>query len=271
MIKQRVITALVLAPALVALLLFAPSDVVAVVFAAVILTGGWEWSVIAVGDDHKVLRLGYVAAIATGLVAAALIEIPLNLYLLVSMLWWATALVIIVVFQRSAGQVSLGKTLKGVACFLILLPSWLLLVRLHRFENGHYLLLLLFLVIWAADTGAYFAGRWRGKTKLAFYVSPGKTVEGLIGGLIAAGIVAWAGGYFLGQRSDVIVLTVVGVVSAAMSVIGDLVESYYKRLAGVKDSGSVFPGHGGVMDRIDSLTAAAPVYVGGLYFAGVIA
>ncbi|MDZ7736438.1 MAG: phosphatidate cytidylyltransferase [Gammaproteobacteria bacterium] len=139
--------------------------------------------------------------------------------------------------------------------------------------GGEYWVLFLFVLIWCADSAAYFAGRSWGRHKLAAMVSPGKTLEGL-GGALAAALVLVLVAAFAAPLVDrdglVIGLAVLALVTVLMSVLGDLAESLFKRLAGVKDSGSILPGHGGILDRIDSLTAAVPTFVAGLWWLGVV-
>jgi len=126
----------------------------------------------------------------------------------------------------------------------------------------------LFLIVWLADTGAYFCGRAWGRRKLAPMISPGKTIEGAVGGIVAAGVFAAFVAWWIGAEANCsLAWLAVSIVTSLFSVIGDLWESRMKRIAGVKDSGSMLPGHGGVLDRIDSVTAAAPLFVTGLYIA----
>ena len=122
-------------------------------------------------------------------------------------------------------------------------------------------------IVWAADVGAYAAGRMLGRVKLAPKVSPGKTWEGLCGGVALAALVALAAAILL--RLPPVSMVALGVVTALVSVVGDLTVSMFKRNVGVKDSGALLPGHGGVMDRIDSLTAAVPVFMLGVRLAGI--
>ena len=146
----------------------------------------------------------------------------------------------------------------------MLLPSWALLVRLHgEGALGAELAFTLLVIVWAADVGAYAFGRLLGRTKLAPAVSPGKTWEGVTGGLVTAGLAAALAAPWL--ELPVGRLVVLGVATALISVLGDLTQSMFKRNVGLKDSGKLLPGHGGVLDRIDSLTAAVPVLVVGLW------
>jgi phosphatidate cytidylyltransferase len=141
-------------------------------------------------------------------------------------------------------------------------------ISAHAFARGPLIVLWLVLMVCAADIGAYFAGRSFGRRKLAPRISPGKTWEGAVGGLAMTAMVAWAGaGYFELPQLEAIVF---GCAVGIFSIIGDLTESMFKRAAALKDSGALLPGHGGLLDRLDSVTAAAPLYALGLFGSGVI-
>lgn len=134
-------------------------------------------------------------------------------------------------------------------------------------QTSPWWLMYVFLLVWCADSGAYFVGRKLGKRKLAPNVSPNKSIEGLIGGLITSGVVAVAIGHFylsLDLVAQIAFLLLSGVAVLA-SVLGDLFESMLKRRAGIKDSGTILPGHGGVLDRIDSLLSATPIFALGVW------
>ncbi len=151
----------------------------------------------------------------------------------------------------------------------VLVPAWLALSYLHRVpERGPQLTLFLLLLVFAADIGAYFAGRAFGRLKLAPQVSPGKTWEGVIGGLSSAALIAYAGALWF--KFDTIAILGLGCAVALVSVVGDLTESMFKRHVGLKDSGAILPGHGGMLDRLDSITAAAPVFALGMVWLGVL-
>jgi len=148
----------------------------------------------------------------------------------------------------------------ALAGVFALVPCWLALVYVTFATNSPNWVLFTLALVWAADTGAFFAGRWLGRVPLAPRVSPKKTWEGAIGGMVTAVIVAWLAATLLFEVAVwPFVITCVAV--AALSIVGDLTESMLKRAVGLKDSGSVFPGHGGMLDRIDSVTAAAPALV----------
>ena len=265
-LRQRVLTALVLIAAL-AVVLFAlpPAATLALVVVA-ILVGGWEWSAF-VAPTRPALRAAFVALLALGIAAAW----PLSgtrsgmlALLVVAGLWWLLA-----VFWILRGPQRVGAVLAAVAGIASLVPVAVALGRL-RLEPGQgaWVLLFALLVIMAADVGAYFAGHRFGRIKLAPSVSPGKTWEGVIGGLLFSLIIAIVGARLLGWPVAVVAPLAVG--AAAFSVVGDLMESLMKRHSGLKDSGHLFPGHGGILDRFDSLTAGIPILTLGLLQAGLI-
>ncbi len=265
-LRQRVLTALVLIAAL-AVVLFAlpPAATLALVVVA-ILVGGWEWSAF-VAPTRPALRAAFVALLALGIAAAW----PLSgtrsgmlALLVVAGLWWLLA-----VFWILRGPQRVGAVLAAVAGIASLVPVAVALGRL-RLEPGQgaWVLLFALLVIMAADVGAYFAGHRFGRIKLAPSVSPGKTWEGVIGGLLFSLIIAIVGARLLGWPVAVVAPLAVG--AAAFSVVGDLMESLMKRHSGLKDSGHLFPGHGGILDRFDSLTAGVPILTLGLLQAGLI-
>ncbi len=178
----------------------------------------------------------------------------------VAAIWWVLAFGAVLTFPRK-----FGLAFVAAAGFVVLWPSWWLLVQLHDDARlGPELAFTLLLIVWAADVGAYVFGRLLGRRKLAPAVSPGKTWEGVSGGCFAAGLVA--GGAALLLHQPIGSLVGLGVATALVSVIGDLTQSMFKRNVGLKDSGKLLPGHGGVLDRIDSLTAAVPVFALGLYW-----
>jgi phosphatidate cytidylyltransferase len=263
MLRQRVITALILAPIVLFVVLWAPAELTASVLTVLVVAAAWEWSAFP-GFVHRTARLLYVAFVSMCLGAAWVMGVhraELNLVLYVSLAWWLAALLWV-----AAAPAAVNRTTAAIAGALVLVPAWLALVRLHA-ANPNLLLFLLLLVV-AADVGAYFAGRRFGRTKLAPRVSPGKTWEGVAGGLIASTLMALIGVAWFEQNPWLFVGLCAIVVAA--SVVGDLTESLFKRHAGLKDSGSLLPGHGGLLDRVDSVTAAAPVFLLGLERLGLL-
>jgi len=265
-LRKRVATAAVLIALLLAVLFWLPAWATVVLVTLVVLMGAWEWSAFLKWADPRA-RSAFVALVAIFLpVAWWLTRTPAGLeaLLAVALLWWLLALLWIVVAPRRVQPWS-----AGFAGLLSLVPAWLALSRL-RLEARHGAEWVLFslLLVWMADIGAYFCGRRFGRRRLAPAVSPGKTWEGALGGLVASGIVAIAGGAWF--RLPLEPFLVLCLAAVAFSIVGDLTESLLKRFAGMKDSGTLFPGHGGVMDRIDSVTGAVPVLLLGLTFLGVL-
>ena len=264
-LQQRLITALVLAGALVLLVFALPPWVTLLVILLAILGGAWEWSAF-IAAAAKPLRVAYVALVgsALGLVWVA-VDTPetLALLLLAACAWWLGALIWVMVGPHRGGPVS-----AAVAGLCALVPAGVALARLRLEPDGAALLIFVMLVVMAADVGAYFAGHAFGRTKLAPQVSPGKTWEGVLGGFAVSLLIAFIGARFFAWPTLLVMSLALG--AAAFSVVGDLVESLMKRHSGLKDSGSLFPGHGGLLDRLDSLTAGVPLLVLGLLKAGLI-
>ncbi len=281
MLRHRLITAAILIPLFVWGILALPSRYFALVTALVVALGAWEWTGLT-GLDKPARYAGVlVTLIMMGLTGAYVIQTPaLYAFLGVVVIWWVAGLIWVIAYNRkpatpsgAADAASHGPRRLGRACLglLVLVPAWASLVELH--ESGVYgphFVLFLFVLIWLADTGAYFAGRWWGRAKLLPNVSPGKTWSGVAGGLGMALLVSVSGGVILGLSWDETrQFTLVGLIAAAFSIVGDLLESMFKRRVGVKDSGRLLPGHGGVLDRIDSITAAAPLFLAGLLLTGI--
>ena len=265
-LRKRIITAVILAVLFLGVLLCLPPMATMIVMTALVLTGAWEWS--AFLRAHRgVARSAYVVFVALLLIAvwyAAAVPDVLHIILVTALVWWVIALAWIIFAPRSVAPWSAG--LAGV---LALVPAWLALVRLRDLPHGAQWVLFTLLLVWSADIGAYFAGHRFGRIRLAPEVSPGKTWEGVLGGFALSAVVAVSGSaWFALPLYSFVPLCLAAV---AFSIVGDLTESLLKRFAGVKDSGTLFPGHGGVMDRIDSVTGAAPVLFFGLTVLGVIA
>jgi phosphatidate cytidylyltransferase len=265
-LRKRIITAVVLAVLFLGVLLCLPPLATVIVMTALVLTGAWEWSAF-LRAHRAIARAAYVVFVALLLgVAWYAADDPVVLFiiLMTALVWWIVALAWIIFAPRSVAPWSAG--LAGV---LALVPAWLALVRLRYLPHGALWVLFTLLLVWSADIGAYFAGHRFGRIRLAPEVSPGKTWEGVIGGVALSAIVAVGGGAWFALPLYTFVPLCLAAV--AFSIVGDLTESLLKRFAGVKDSGTLFPGHGGVMDRIDSVTGAAPVLFFGLTVLGVIA
>lgn len=265
MLKARIVTAAVLVALLLAIVLWLPGIVTLIAFTAIVLAGAWEWSAF-LRDPTAALRALYVACVAVLLLVVWRLTATVTgtaVVLAIAVAWWIVAFAWVILAPQRAARWS-----AALAGLLALVPAWIALMRL-RFDmaRGAQWLLFVLALVWAADIGAFFVGRRFGKMRLAPQVSPGKTWEGLLGGVAVSVLVAIAGsGWFAVPAGLFVPLCVIAV---AFSVIGDLTESLLKRFAGMKDSGTLFPGHGGIMDRIDSVTGAAPVLVFGLLAFGV--
>lgn len=260
MLKQRVLTALFLAAALLTVLFALPEDVGVVLFGLLMLVGAWEWAALS-GISPPAARAAYTFALA--LLIGLLAWIVPTGRMPEALLWtqlaiWAGASVYLARFP-----VRIPAPVAAPAGLAILALAWLgLSFVLKSSALGPAWVLYLFLVVACADVGAFACGKLFGRVKLAPRVSPGKTWEGLIGGLAAVALAGVAGSWWFGQPAPALVGMVLAV--AGLSVVGDLSVSMLKRNAGLKDSGTLFPGHGGVLDRIDSLLAAIPLFVLGL-------
>jgi len=180
--------------------------------------------------------------------------------------WWIYAVLHILKEDGSYGGVFGNSAGKIIAGLLVMVPTWLAFLVLYiNDSDAPNVLVYVLVLVWVADSLAYFSGRAWGRHKLAPVVSPGKSVEGVIGGLLGVALVATTAGIFFWQYEGkaLVLWIVLSLLTGAISVIGDLTESIFKRRAGVKDSGSLLPGHGGMFDRIDALTSAVPVFAFG--------
>ena len=264
-LRARIVTALLLAAVVIVVLVWLPSEVAVVLISVAIFGAGFEWAGF-VQLRSRSARLSYAAAILLALTGAEMLAADPRwlLYILrAAAVWWLVAFVWLALRAQSGGRLAAASV-----GFLVLVPAGIglsHLVTLH--PHGQLLLLYLLVLIAAADVGAYFGGRTFGRRKLAPHVSPGKTWEGFAAGMLAAATVGVAGA-FLFDMSFWPWLFLCELV-ALVSVVGDLTESMFKRHVGLKDSGTLLPGHGGLLDRIDSLTAAAPTFLLGLLVLGL--
>ncbi len=260
MLKQRIITAIIALAALGIVLFVLPSLAAQAVIALVVLAGAWEWSAF-ISKDSLPVRVVFVSLAAAGMAAVNLAWTDgAELVLQVALAWWALALLWTFLFPTRILPVW-----RWVCGLLVLVPAYAALVLLYR--QGAGLLLFALLIVWAADIGAYFVGKRYGRVKLAPKISPGKTWEGVIGGLVLVALLTVGRGLLADAHLAALIPFCLAV--AGISIVGDLTVSMFKRTAGLKDSGTLFPGHGGVLDRIDSVAAAAPLFALGLPWTGL--
>ena len=273
MLKQRVITALLLIQLVIWDILNFSSPTLAWLLAAFVVLAAWEWAGIC-GWQQLIWRNSY--AIVMGLTLFMSYGSWHNypkvgkFLLITACLWWSIAFYWVLNYQRSQDRLPTSSLIKALLGFFILLPAWAALLILHEHDHyGKHWVVFLLVLIWAADSGAYFIGKRWGKIKLADKVSPGKTWEGVIGALLMSFLVS-ASYALLNAMSLMTVLFFMLLCSITVmaSILGDLLESAFKRQMGIKDSSQILPGHGGILDRIDSLTAAAPIFVMGLILLG---
>ncbi len=294
---QRIITALIMLVFALSAIFFLPLETFSGVVAIIVLIGSWEWSGFF-NKNNRLLKILYV------LITAALMWVIYNhslpqeywngwmipegikewfqlkdlafISVVLACIWWVFAFVLVLVFPKISRSIINNMFLMAIIGWLMLLPTWVALTGIRSigmamdFHRGSSILLFSLCLVWAADTGAFIAGKAFGKHKLAPHVSPKKTWEGVVGGAILAILVAIISSHLLSipdKQLPGLALMVVVIVS--YSVIGDLTESIFKRLAGVKDSGNILPGHGGVLDRIDGLTAVMPLCLLGYAILGI--
>lgn len=268
MLKQRIATATVLAAAFLAALFGLAASTFAGAMMLVVVLASWEWSALA-GYTGRASRTAYVVAIAAAslllawwlrLDAPGLYADRARSFFGWACVWWAIALLWIQGYPSS--ELLWGRRWAcAVMGFVVLVPTWVALAVLAHLPGGGWLVLSVVLLVALADIGAFFCGRAFGRHKLAAQVSPGKTWEGFAGGLCT--IVLFVIGFALYRNispSEWLLWLFLAIATGSASVVGDLLESMIKRYCGVKDSGALLPGHGGVLDRIDSLTAALPVF-----------
>ncbi|ADZ41472.1 TPA: phosphatidate cytidylyltransferase [Yersinia enterocolitica] len=274
MLKYRLITALILIPAVIGALFLLPPVGFAIVTLVVCMLAAWEWGQLA-GFASRSQRI-WLAILCGFLLISMLLSLPayqhsahlpqVSVPLWLSMGWWIAALLLVLTYPRSAAVWRNSHLLRIIFGILTIVPFFwgMVALRQYGYEQDHNIgawwLLYVMLLVWGADSGAYMFGKLFGKHKLAPKVSPGKTWEGLIGGLLTSALISWLFGRY--APLDIIpeILLICSVAAALASVLGDLTESMFKREAGIKDSGHLIPGHGGILDRIDSLTAAVPVF-----------
>lgn len=268
MLIQRVVTALVLVPLLLAAIWYLPPMPLYVVFCGAGLIAAWEWAgLMGPAAARPAGRASFCGLVALAMVLAWVVKEHAMWVVALAVLWWCYALLVLRGFPKNFKDRPPGIAAMSLIGLLLIAPTMLALWMLRAMPDGALRVFFLFFLIFAADIGAYLAGRNFGRRKLAPSISPGKTLEGMLGGMLLCA--AWAACaaplvFRLDSVAQIVMMVVLSLIVAAFSVVGDLCESMFKRAAGVKDSGTILPGHGGMLDRVDSILAGAPVMALGL-------
>lgn len=278
MLKQRIITALILAPLALISILFLPLTGFEICISGVIALGAYEWANMS-GIQPRPQKALFATIILvcclfmTFAIPSELIwfQGALNKFYVfilgLAIIWWLVSLMMILAYPRYTALWRNSKSIRCLFGFFTLVPTWVAVISLrsHMYDidplYGASLIFYVLGIVWAADIGAFFVGVKFGRHKLRPNVSPGKTLEGLLGGIAAStAIIAFAALHYQVDPTRIWLHVLIGGITVAVSALGDLNESMLKRCAGIKDSGKLLPGHGGILDRIDSLTAAFPVF-----------
>lgn len=263
MLRQRVLTALIMALLFLAILFFSSQPVFVAAVTLLLILSSWEWTRLA-DIQRRGIRILYVLATLLLSLGIGWFLFGLNndhlmqTLLVVTCSWWAIVLLWVQGYPSSS--VLWGyRWMLVLMGWILLIPSWISLWFIRHQNHGEWLILLVVAVVAFADIGAYFSGKRFGRRKLAPDVSPGKSWEGFFGGLLFSSSLAILVITLTGGQHWLAIVVVI-VATALVSVLGDLFISMVKRHRGVKDTGTLLPGHGGVLDRIDGLMAAVPVF-----------
>jgi len=263
MLYQRILTAIPLAAFVFWIIFFQPTTVFFYFLLFVVLVSGYEWARLS-GIDNKAGRALFALLITalTWAIPQFLAE-TIQWLIYVAVLWWFSISYFLKFAKPKVASSDL-KVDKLFIAFVVLPAASLAMQKIHGMQQGADWLFYALALVWVADIGAYFSGKKFGKHKLAPNISPGKTKEGLIGAVIATSIYTLIASYYFELDTEhSALLVLLSVILTFISVSGDLYFSFLKREAGVKDSGNILPGHGGILDRIDSVLAAMPVFVVG--------
>ncbi|KTD23834.1 phosphatidate cytidylyltransferase [Legionella lansingensis] len=260
MFRQRLLTTLVLVPLVLLFLYYATNPIFASLILIILVGCALEWLPL-VPLQSLWMKFSFIILI---LGLTWLVQYGFLYWLMVNLLLWVLILVAVLFFPKS--QDVWGFRWVVVVAGVIVLPVFAQsMISIHYLNQGKALILYFLLLIWAADIGAYLIGRQWGRHKLIPAVSPGKTIEGSVGGLMLSLFVS-LGGYFYFHPQATVNWFVLAFATALISILGDLFISILKRRAKLKDTGHLLPGHGGVLDRLDSMIAASPLFYCGLQF-----
>lgn len=271
MFKSRLITSFVLIPIVIGVLFLMPPFGFTTVLLLVCMLAAWEWGQFAGFTSHfqrcslaMLCGLMLILMLFSYQSYGVLYVITISLW--ASLGWWSVALLLVLFYPSSAIFWRQSRVLQLLFGVLTIVPFFwsMLALRQYHYEFNSFIgawwLLYVMFLVWSADSGAYLFGRMFGKNKLAPRVSPGKTWEGFFGGLVMSALISCLFSHYVPLDLELDSLLVCSIITVLASVVGDLTESMFKREAGIKDSGNLIPGHGGILDRIDSLMAAMPLF-----------
>lgn len=270
MLRDRVLTGIIVVPLFLWLLFKAHSDVFMSVMYGILCIAAWEWSAL-MGLKTLSHKLTYTV-LAAIVLAVGMVPFNPDIFVIASSKWihycllfWLLAAVQIAYYPKLFFNWNRSILIKAIVGLALFLPAFAAIGILFDTQEGAFALLFGLAIVWAADIGGYFFGKSFGKTKLMPKVSPGKTIEGFIGGLVGSLAVGSVFLFYLKLPGNIGLWLLLIVITTVMSVVGDLFESLMKREQGLKDSGNILPGHGGILDRIDGLTAALPTFAAGYF------
>lgn len=263
MLIKRILTAIILIPLTLAGLFFLSPLWFCILTGLISLGAAWEWSHLM---EFKSVLARVIYLIISAIILCWIVFSPISIVLVCTFVWWLFALLLIIVYPRGSERWGKSIITRGMMGLFVITPSFAAINLLRNQSEGVYAVLFLFILVFGADSVAYFVGKKWGRDKLAPLVSPGKTWQGFYGAIIFTVVLTlltlWVSNIPFTIWPWALLLSLITVL---FSIVGDLFESMMKRKANVKDSGNLLPGHGGLLDRIDSLTAAAPIFVlGGL-------
>ena len=274
MLKYRLLTAFLMGPLILWAIYAMPENFFALFSLILVSFGAWEWSAFAGWVKPLQRKLFFIVNVFLFVAVLFLANTELNTVIITaSLLWWIICVPLLLSFPFQKNNFIHNRIIKTLIGIVLLLATLVSLVSIRNNpEYGSAFVLYLVLMIWFADSGAYFAGRALGKHKLIPNVSPGKTWEGVAGALIVTLVVALVAVNLLNiPSSQSLAFVLITFVTVIYSIVGDLSESMFKRMANIKDSGHILPGHGGILDRIDSLTSGLPVFLAGLWLMETLA
>lgn len=264
-LKQRLLAAIIMVPLTVSAVLSLESEYLAIIFIMIACMAAYEWAAMSYEKTARKIMYVSVCALLMVLVGLYLQSEQVKFFMFLASIYWVCILMLLSFYESTWIDNYLLNSFLSASGYFVITVGWLSMIHLHQQDPA--LLLYMFILIWIADSGAYFSGKQFGKTKLAEQLSPGKTREGLLGAMVLSTLFALvAVWWFEFKFLNALYFVLLSLLSVLVSVVGDLFESLIKRNAGKKDSGSIIPGHGGILDRIDSLLAAAPGFALGVHW-----